>query len=66
MVRVPGFVGNAGRRAGFVAQKRHDAIICLGAVIRGETPHFDYVASEAAKGLAQARWQPASRSRLAC
>ena len=34
-------------------QKRHDAIICLGAVIRGETPHFDYVAGEAAKGLAQ-------------
>jgi 6,7-dimethyl-8-ribityllumazine synthase len=35
------------------AGKRHDAIICLGAVIRGETPHFDYVAGEAAKGLAQ-------------
>src|SRR3981081_3634821 len=34
-------------------RKRHDAIICLGAVIRGETPHFDYVAGEAAKGLAQ-------------
>jgi 6,7-dimethyl-8-ribityllumazine synthase len=34
-------------------QKRHDGIICLGAVIRGETPHFDYVAGEAAKGLAQ-------------
>ena len=34
-------------------QKRHDAIICLSAVIRGETPHFDYVAAEAAKGIAQ-------------
>jgi 6,7-dimethyl-8-ribityllumazine synthase len=34
-------------------QKKYDAIICLGAVIRGETPHFDYVASEAAKGIAQ-------------
>ncbi len=34
--------------------KKHDAIICLGAVIRGETPHFDYVASEATKGIAQA------------
>jgi 6,7-dimethyl-8-ribityllumazine synthase len=33
--------------------RRHDAIICLGAVIRGETPHFDYVAGEAAKGLAK-------------
>jgi 6,7-dimethyl-8-ribityllumazine synthase len=34
-------------------RKKHDAIICLGAVIRGDTPHFDYVAGEAAKGLAQ-------------
>jgi 6,7-dimethyl-8-ribityllumazine synthase len=33
-------------------QKRYDAIICLSAVIRGETPHFDYVAAEAAKGIA--------------
>lgn len=33
-------------------QKRHSGVICLGAVIRGETPHFDYVAGEAAKGLA--------------
>ncbi len=32
--------------------KRYDAIICLGAVIRGETPHFDYVASEVSKGIA--------------
>jgi 6,7-dimethyl-8-ribityllumazine synthase len=31
----------------------YDAIICLGAVIRGDTPHFDYVANEAAKGIAQ-------------
>jgi 6,7-dimethyl-8-ribityllumazine synthase len=30
----------------------YDAIICLGAVIRGATPHFDYVASEVAKGIA--------------
>ena len=33
-------------------QKRHDAIIALGAVIRGDTPHFDYVAGHAAAGLA--------------
>jgi 6,7-dimethyl-8-ribityllumazine synthase len=31
----------------------HDAIICLGAVIRGATPHFDYVAAEVSKGIAQ-------------
>lgn len=33
--------------------KKYDAIIALGAVIRGETPHFDYVAGECARGLAQ-------------
>ena len=33
---------------------RYDAIVCVSAVIRGETPHFDYVAAEAAKGLAHA------------
>lgn len=31
---------------------RYDAIICLGAVIKGSTPHFDYVASEVSKGIA--------------
>jgi len=31
---------------------RYDAVICLGAVIRGATPHFDYVANEVAKGVA--------------
>jgi len=33
---------------------KFDAIICLGCVIRGDTPHFDYVAGESAKGIAQA------------
>ncbi|MBN1407733.1 MAG: 6,7-dimethyl-8-ribityllumazine synthase [Calditrichaceae bacterium] len=33
--------------------KNYDAIICLGAVIRGATPHFEYVAAEASKGIAQ-------------
>ena len=33
---------------------RYDAVVCLGAVIRGETPHFEYVASEAARGIADA------------
>jgi 6,7-dimethyl-8-ribityllumazine synthase len=31
----------------------YDAVVCLGCVIRGETPHFDYVAGEAARGIAQ-------------
>lgn len=33
--------------------KKYDAVICLGAVIRGATPHFDYVAAEVSKGVAQ-------------
>ena len=35
-----------------VASKKYDAVICLGAVIRGATPHFDYVAAEVSKGIA--------------
>ncbi len=33
--------------------QRYDAIVCLGCIIRGATPHFEYVAAEAAKGIAQ-------------
>lgn len=32
--------------------KKYDALICLGAIIRGDTPHFDYIAAESAKGIA--------------
>ncbi len=39
--------------------KKFDAVICLGAVIRGDTPHFDFIASEAAKGIAQVGMQTA-------
>ena len=39
------------------SSKRYNAVICLGAVIRGDTPHFDFVASEVAKGIAQASLQ---------
>jgi 6,7-dimethyl-8-ribityllumazine synthase len=35
-----------------MVQKEYDAVICLGAVIRGATPHFDYVAGEVTKGIA--------------
>ncbi|MEG4808370.1 6,7-dimethyl-8-ribityllumazine synthase [Microcoleus sp. F8-D3] len=37
--------------------RRYDAVICLGAVIRGQTPHFDFVAGEVAKGIAAAAFQ---------
>jgi 6,7-dimethyl-8-ribityllumazine synthase len=35
-------------------QKKYDAVICLGAVIRGATPHFEYVSAEVSKGIASA------------
>ena len=38
------------------ASKKYDAVICLGAVIRGGTPHFDYVAGQCARGVSQAAW----------
>jgi 6,7-dimethyl-8-ribityllumazine synthase len=37
--------------------QRYDAVICLGAVIKGQTPHFDYVAAEVSKGIAAAAFQ---------
>jgi 6,7-dimethyl-8-ribityllumazine synthase len=37
-----------------LATERYDALVAVGAVIRGDTPHFDYVAGEASRGLAQA------------
>jgi 6,7-dimethyl-8-ribityllumazine synthase len=36
------------------ASGKHDAIICVGTLIRGETPHFEYIASEVTKGIAHA------------
>jgi len=36
-----------------LAEKGNNAVICLGAIIRGDTPHFEYVASEASKGIAK-------------
>lgn len=52
LIHVPGAweLPVAARRA--ARHGKYDAIIALGCVIRGETPHFDYVAGEAAKGLA--------------
>ena len=40
-----------------LARGRADAVVCLGAVIRGETPHFDFVAEAAARGIAEAGWE---------
>jgi len=41
----------------FAESKNYDAVIALGVIIRGETPHFDYIASEVAKGIAQINLQ---------
>jgi 6,7-dimethyl-8-ribityllumazine synthase len=57
VVRVPGAWELPIAVRAIAARKKHDAIICLGAVIRGDTPHFDYVAGEAARGIADASAQ---------
>lgn len=57
IIRVPGSWEMPVTVKALAAQKRHDAVIALGAVIRGDTPHFDYVAGQAATGLAQAAVQ---------
>ena len=48
---VPGAFELPQAAARVVALGRHDAVVALGCVIRGETPHFEYVSSEAARGL---------------
>jgi 6,7-dimethyl-8-ribityllumazine synthase len=52
VAKVPGSLEIAVVAREMAASGRYDAVLCLGAVIRGETPHFDYVASESAKGVA--------------
>jgi 6,7-dimethyl-8-ribityllumazine synthase len=53
VARVPGAYELPLAAKALAKSERYDAIIALGCVIRGSTPHFDYVAGEAAKGLAQ-------------
>ena len=52
VVKVPGSWEVPLAAGELARQHRYDAVICLSAVIRGETPHFDYVAAEVAKGVA--------------
>ncbi len=52
IVKVPGAFEIPFAAKIMVEKERYDAVICLGAVIRGATPHFDYVAAEASKGVA--------------
>jgi 6,7-dimethyl-8-ribityllumazine synthase len=53
IVWVPGAFEIPMTAAKLAKSDKYHAIICLGAIIRGDTPHFDFVASEAAKGIAQ-------------
>ncbi len=53
LFRVPGAFELPAVARKLASSKAYDAVICLGAVIRGATPHFEYVASEAAKGIAR-------------
>jgi 6,7-dimethyl-8-ribityllumazine synthase len=57
VTRVPGAFEIPLAVKAMAAAKQYDAILALGAVIRGETPHFDYVAGECAKGLSQVGMQ---------
>lgn len=52
VIRVPGAFEIPLAAKKVAGKNLYDAVICLGTVIRGATPHFDYVASEAAKGIA--------------
>jgi 6,7-dimethyl-8-ribityllumazine synthase len=54
IVKVPGAFEIPLVARTLAAKKRHNAVICLGAVIRGATPHFDYVSAEVSKGVAAA------------
>ena len=57
LVRVPGAYELPLALKAMAAAKKYDALIALGAVIRGETPHFDYVAGECVKGMSQVMMQ---------
>ena len=57
IVRVPGAYEMPIAAKRLAASQRYDAIIALGAVIRGGTPHFEYVAGECTKGLSQVSLQ---------
>jgi len=53
VVKVPGAFEIPYAASRMANQKNYDTIICLGAVIRGETPHFEYISAEVTKGIAK-------------
>src|SRR5215468_2648568 len=54
VVRVPGAFEIPIVARTMARSRQFDAVICLGAVIRGDTPHFDYISAEASRGIGQA------------
>ncbi|MFW6335053.1 MAG: 6,7-dimethyl-8-ribityllumazine synthase, partial [Desulfosalsimonas sp.] len=52
VIRVPGSFEIPLVAKKLAQQEKHHAVICLGAIIRGSTPHFDYVSAEVSKGIA--------------
>ncbi len=57
VVRVPGAFELPIVAKRLAGSNRYDAVVCLGTVLRGETPHFDFVAGEAAHGIARASFE---------
>jgi 6,7-dimethyl-8-ribityllumazine synthase len=69
VVRVPGAFEIPFAAKKLIDSGRYDAVVCLGVLIRGSTPHFDFIASEATKGVASAAMQsgrPVSFGVLTC
>lgn len=60
IVRVPGSYELPLAARKLAATNQYDAIICLGCIIRGQTPHFDFIAAECAKGIAQVAMETGS------
>lgn len=57
VVKVPGAFELPAVARRLAGSGRHDAVVCLGAVVRGETPHFGYVAGEASRGIARTSYE---------
>ena len=57
VIKVPGAFEIPAVAKRLADSRRHDAVICLGAVLRGETPHFEWVAGEASSGIARASYE---------
>jgi len=53
VIKVPGSFEIPYAALKVAQKKKYDAIICLGAVIRGDTPHFEYISAEVTKGIAK-------------